>query len=697
MLVRAALVALALALAPFSIPPVDAVSVIPDEPGATVLPDASILQAVVADLDADGSRELVRLVSGKDGEALAEAWQLGGNGWALVDEPIQVLRPSRDGPRSDPVYAGVPLRMLVHRVSGVERVVVASQPRYEEIDSGPACCLVLHEIGMAAGELTRVAVAQPTDPVGGILAIDLDGDDTDELLTTLSLPPLGDISYPVEARVYRWTDGAFGAPTVSELRAGSGDTPFIIGDSDGRPGDEAAFISTLGPPGLFRIMLGPDDSLSLDPFGTEVTGATAVPLAVGRGIAVSVGREVRVHAWPAFQPPEPASASAAVREGVLLGAVGTGGTSQLLVHQPAESVLHVLGLPGLFPAQALVAPSAAAEAFSGLPLAPYIGRLPGGGPGGEEAVLYAGSLLPSPGAGGGPAPAPTATLAGAVPVGLLARGEWIAILHAPHGSSPLSASGGRFDSLVPQANAWLSVAPVAHLLSPELEDGRLEPLIGGARPVGAGPALATGRQGFTAEIKAPPGTRILGTDLDPSVVSTPITMTTGVRSVPVVPPVVVTPNPRYRTALMVVTPTGHSYVATWDVRVLTEPPPLEVRIATPFGSSEVSVSGRTAPDVSVRVGASQAVVDDQGSFDLQVPLPPWPTEIEVVATDFTGNVARSVVNGVGIFDYRGLPWIPIVAAMLALVGAVLYLRVPRSTADLRPVEDDAVLEEVEPE
>src|SRR5688500_182153 len=49
-------------------PPPTAIPAVPDEPGAFVLPDAPILQTVAADLDADGRRELVRLVRG-DGEA----------------------------------------------------------------------------------------------------------------------------------------------------------------------------------------------------------------------------------------------------------------------------------------------------------------------------------------------------------------------------------------------------------------------------------------------------------------------------------------------------------------------------------------------------------------------------------------------------------------------------------------------------
>ena len=48
---------------------------VPDEPGAIVLPNgAPTLQAVAADLDADGAPEVVRLVGGRQRTAWIEAW-----------------------------------------------------------------------------------------------------------------------------------------------------------------------------------------------------------------------------------------------------------------------------------------------------------------------------------------------------------------------------------------------------------------------------------------------------------------------------------------------------------------------------------------------------------------------------------------------------------------------------------------------
>jgi hypothetical protein len=187
-------------------------------------------------------------------------------------------------------------------------------------------------------------------------------------------------------------------------------------------------------------------------------------------------------------------------------------------------------------------------------------------------------------------------------------------------------------------------------------------------------------------------------DFDPSVVRTPIVVpATGRVDAPFIPPAVTTANPRYRATLLVMTPAGHARLASWDVRVMTEPPPVELTVSTPLGSSAVVIGGRTAPGATVRVAGRPAEVDAAGSFAAAVDLPPWPTEVIVEVSDAVGNAARHVVSGVGLFDYRGLPWAPIMAALVALAGVALLLRVPRSSPLPRPVDDDAALEELEPD
>jgi hypothetical protein len=146
-----------------------------------------------------------------------------------------------------------------------------------------------------------------------------------------------------------------------------------------------------------------------------------------------------------------------------------------------------------------------------------------------------------------------------------------------------------------------------------------------------------------------------------------------------------------------VTPSGHGYLATWNVHILGGPPRLEPRADTPFGSGLVVVSGRTDPSTDVTVDGRAARVDTLGRFRAEVPVPPWPTAVEVVATDRAGNRAVATVTAVGWFDYRRLPWVPIAVGLVAAAGVVLFLRVPRVKPQPRRADEVGVLEDLDPD
>jgi hypothetical protein len=153
-----------------------------------------------------------------------------------------------------------------------------------------------------------------------------------------------------------------------------------------------------------------------------------------------------------------------------------------------------------------------------------------------------------------------------------------------------------------------------------------------------------------------------------------------------------------RAWIAVTTPGGATHVATWTVMALTASPPLAVRsVTTPIGSTSVEVRGRTEPFVSVTVGGRPVQVERDGVFAGEVDLPPWPTEVEVLATDPVGNVASLTLVGVGLFDYRGLPLIPVTLAALAVLAGVLYVRAPRRAAWTGGTGGDESLEELDPD
>ena len=668
---------------------------IPAEPGAVVLAEGAIYQAVAVDLDAGGGREVVILAAGDgDGSVTVSAWGETDDGWVPVAAPITGIEPAAP---ATPEVTG-PVRLLVRRVDGADRLTLLRQPPPEV-----ACCVALHDIVLAGDEMRLVPVAPTAASVGAAWVIDLDGDETDELVLSRSVTFISDRSYPVDASLYRWTGSGF-TVTTTRLPSGSGDTPFRLGDTDGRPGDELGIIATLGRPQLHRVSLRPDGSLGLEDAGLVAQAATAVPVEDGAaGIAIlNDAGDLAVHAWPFGAPLGEPVAERFIGDGALLGVVEMDGTSRLVVHQPSiADRLHVLGLPDLAPPLfGALTRSPAASAFGSGPVTPYVGPLPGGDAAGRSAIIYAGRLLSGIEAADATVPVPEraiAAMAGAGPVGLVGRGS-IALFHAGGGPALPDPAGGRLDPPRAGPDGTVSVAPLSTTLEPELDGGMLEPPVRDAVALDDRGTIGVGGEGFAVTLAAPPGSRVHVGGPDPSLPAAVFGVPASgslVLSMP--PPPVATPSPRYRAVVAVVTPAGHSYLGSWDVRVLTAAPPLDATVRTPLGSERVEVRGLSGAYVRVRVDGSEVPVDADGRFSTSVAVPPWPTDIAITAVDPLGNEARAVVTAIGWVDYRQLPWVPIAVLLVGAAAVVLALRVPRTRPILRRADDDAVVEELEPD
>ena len=663
---------------------------VPAEPGAIVLAEATVYQAVTVDLDGDGAREVALLTRDEaNGRFLIGAWTEGARGWSPLVEPLAVAsRSELEGP----------VRLLVRRIDGADRLTLLRQAAGDT-----PCCLSLHDVRLRDGALRLSPVAPDATSVDAIWVIDLDGDATDELVTSRSLPPLGDTSYPVDAFLHRWTGTTF-AVTPTRLPVGSGDTPLVLGDTDGRPGDELGIIATLGRPELHRISLRDGDTLGVEDAGLVARDATAVPIDEGRGIAIltSAGT-LAVAAWPFGQELAEPVGSRLFDEGQLLGTVTIAGTPRLVARQPGTADrLHVLGLPTLTPPLfGAVTRTPAAAAFVSGPVQPYVGELPGGD-GSGAAIVYAGRLLSSLRDEDSLVPVPQrgmAALPGVQPIGLVGReSASIALVHAAGSPALPGARGGRLDPPIAHPAALVTIAPLALTLEPEGDDGVLDPAIDGAVRLDEGRSLAVGAAGFSARVFAPAGSRVHVAGTDPSVAVAVLSVPpSGELVVPLPPPSATPPEPRYRAGLAVTTPAGHGYIATWDVRVLTQPPDLVAAVRTELGSGTVEVTGRSVPFAAVTVDGRAVALDAAGRFRASVEAPPWPTEIVVQAVDPLGNEARATLSAIGWGDYRQLPWIPIAGLLLAAVAVVYYLRVPRAPPALRRADDDATLEELEPD
>lgn len=671
------------------------------EPDAVVLTEARTIQAVVVDLDADGTREIVALTYGPDDEIRLEAWaEDAGGAWQPVGDSLgdPLVVPPLDADLDDADGEGRgPVRLHVRATDGGERLTLARQPIVGPPDFALRCCLHLDDVVLDGGRLRLEPVAEPRDAVGALTVIDLDGDGVDELVASTSLPPLGDIGYPVEMLTFRWTGTRFATPVRDELPVGSGDSRFVLGESDGRPGEELGIIATIGRPAFYRISLVDGhfrvEDARIPPPSVRPLG---VPIGDGAGIAI---REddgtLQLRPWPAGEPlGEPIAEARARDAAALLGTLEVDGRDAVVVRQASGAeALHLLALP-LLNAFGPSAPGGpAAPAFGASPIRPYTGPLPGGGPHGGAAIVVAGWLVEDA------SPEPirrVGLLAGAAPIGFAGRDRgWIAIHHLP--AAELDPTGGRLDPPAALAGSGITVARFATFATAEEGGAVVGPAVAG-RVVEEEGRLTVGASGFTALVDAPPGSRVHVAGPDPSVVEAVHVVGPEARAeIPMPPGLTGVPDAHYRAILAVTTPAGHGYVATWDVEALPSAPALAATATTQLASGEVIVAGRTAPGAVVRVGGTPIEADAGGRFTTTVPAPPWPTDVEVTVTDALGNEARAVVSAVGYLDYRGLPWVPILSVLVAVVALVLALRMPRPRASGIPASDDAILEELEPD
>ncbi|MBW3613306.1 MAG: hypothetical protein KY392_05530 [Chloroflexi bacterium] len=670
-----------------------AVPVVPEEPGVVLLPDRPTLQVVVADFDRAGRRGLVRLVANEDGSVDLEAWRHDGSGWRQAGEDLEVV--PAGGNRFDVVFDATPARLLVRRDGARERVTLVRQPRFEPPELEPRCCLQLHDLVLAGDDLALLAVGSASGSVDSILALDLDADGTDELLASRSLRPLGRTAYPSQALVFRWRGEAFSAPTLTELPVGSGDTPFVLGETDGRPGDEAGVITTAARGVLYRIVLDQRDRVRAESAGTVVHAVTAAPFDGGPGVAVVTPLTgLSVHRWPSGEPLGPALGTRPIHRARLIGGVGGDSPRLFVIRDEEGRPTESFGLPKLDRPSTLVASPAARTARLTTTLRPYRGPLPGGGPDGEPAILSDGLLVDAG------EERPTASLPDAEPVGLAGPdGGWLALAYGTVGAVALDRAGGRLGP--PDIAAWRSVAlvPAERFFSPEVDDGLFAPPVMDAHPLDADGTLGIPAGGFGATVVAPPGSRVhAGVGGGSTSFGVQEVEAGGRLQIRLPLPRALLPYGGERIWLAVATPAGASYVATWRVLALTGAPPLEADVTTPLGSTEVVVRGTSVRYASVEIDGRAVEVGADGRFAGRVTLPPWPTAVEIVATDPVGNVARVSVAGIGLLDYRTLPWIPIAIVLVAAAAVALYVRVPRPVPrPARVSEEDGVLEDLDTE
>lgn len=151
----------------------------------------------------------------------------------------------------------------------------------------------------------------------------------------------------------------------------------------------------------------------------------------------------------------------------------------------------------------------------------------------------------------------------------------------------------------------------------------------------------------------------------------------------------------FEASLIVVTPDGHASVIEWAGTYIRKPPQLEVGGRTDTLAFSATLTGSVGPNATVTVDGRPVAVAD-GGFDARVDAGPWPRAVAVVARDPLGNEVVELVEVVGLYDYRSLPWVAIAGVATVTAGVVLFVRIPRRRSRDVPDSGDGRLEELDP-
>ena len=472
----------AIALAPSGAALASGVSGVPDEPDALRVAGPSYA-ALAADLDGDGQQELVRLTAiGRDTNQLAvDIWHLTGKGvWGSTGPAAPMAVASDKGEMARALVSDTS-RLLVWHQGRRERVLAVVNSSTPLGDATP-CCLTIWEVDLPSpGESPSLKLLIDTRRGGdAVYAVDMDGDGTDELAARI---PAGGSS-PAAFSVLHWNGSRFDVVT-QPLNAGDGAQPFLLGNSDGRPGDEIGLIGNFGGDGqaygLTRVSLQ-DTEIRAETSELPWAGVVlpvAPPSGSGPGLILmgEVDRVALAFSWPAGGDMMQVGASS--RHGRPVGVIGSGQGTRVMLLRASPPALDLIA-PDLSDASVReVRPTDAAKPFFSSTHPPYAGPWSGSGDA-PPAQVYGGTLIRATD-DGHPALAAMAVLPGMVPVGELGpAGAWTALAQRtslPASATDVAAAGG---ALLANNLLILTIARTRDVLSPETGGGELRPSVEGA-------------------------------------------------------------------------------------------------------------------------------------------------------------------------------------------------------------------------
>jgi hypothetical protein len=667
-------------------------------PGTTVM-------GITADLDGDGDREIVRLT--EEGTAMdhaVDAWEYDGARWSSIGS----AELSRVSEYQDALSrGGDPAAILRVQMAGRERVLALAAALVPNDPNGATCCLTISELQLTTdGEVELRRLQRVESGAQVVWATDVDGDGADELVLHESAYGATEDEQTATIRVLRWNGSAFGQVferTDRQLLYG-----FTVGESDGVAGKD--LLLAPGTDGRIRRLAWVDGGIQLEQAqidAGEPPEGWIVGVADG-AIVLSLGQELRVVRWPRGQ-----AATTVDRLGTLaypsVGLAGDGPDALVVVQNdfpfgnrlvPTATVhdlrLRSLGEVGANPATEGIWRflTDAASGTRGIQrnLYPLTGPFYDGLEDGRPAYVSAGMLI-EPGGPDGYVARPIASLIGVQPIGRAGPdGAWVGLsagYSQPPGVAYLGWGG------VPAELGRFAITSFDRVLQADDEVGSSSFQLTGAvetrRDRDEATLMADG-EGFQVTITAPAGSAVI-------VVNGPFVDDLTVAEAPLVVDIVSPRNREERNqpleaTILVVTPDGRGTAEHWTGTFVRQPPEIEATATTDVMALSATLAGRAAQGSQVTANGEPIETDADGQFTSSIDAPIWPSRVLVTARDPLGNEATTVVEVLGVVDYRGLPWAAILLAATLLAGGVLYVRTPtRRAASIS--ESDARLEELE--
>jgi hypothetical protein len=681
---------------------------------AQVLP-GEVGAAVVADIDGDGARELVRILNEGGDVETVDAWGYDGARWSLIGSAsLAIAVESQELPAEDvATRVDIAEALLVWHADGTERVLVLTARTEYAVGTSPPvnpCCLSIFELRSHENDIALLQL--PYEGIAGqfVQVLDVDADGTDELVVSATA---GDADN-ARLEVLRWSGTAF--ETAYGLTGPDVGYGVWIGDSDGLGGDDLLFGPTRE--GDIQRVTWLNGELHAERGNLElreqfirtsreygwIAGIAGGRLVVLRETEMSVVR------WPRDAAPEVVS-RVPTREFPGIWVLGTDADALVLTQDnfgfgrspdPPTTIVYDLELRRLGEVEtsagsrrlwSLTQGSSIGLGNLNRGIFPFVGPL-WGATDGRQAFIASGTLIQA-GDGSRYEVQAMASLPGLQPIGTAGPSNgWVVLTNAwvgPPNSAYLYPGG--------VGSGRISLAPMADVLRPDGARPALElrnavepgDMIGGVRRL-----LAAGA-GFSVVLEAPDGSYVvaksglLAPTRDYDVSAEPLVVEFAPRRN--------SPedeNQSIEASLLLITPDGRASFVSWGGTYLREPPELTVAGRTDSMALSATLAGRASDGATVTVDGRLVASDANGAFEASVDAPIWPRRVMVVARDPFGRETMTHLEVVGVHDYRGFPWAAMVVAATVAVGATLFVRTPRrKPAAAAARAGDARLEELE--